>query len=296
MEKGYDVYISYSHKDLERVEAIKMEIEQVTGARCWMDLEDIESGVPYFIDGIELCKVFLFIRSKQSQKSKYAIQKISDASEDPLVSHVVIVNIDNSEMTKEFRFLYRLTDTIDWRDHSQHDKLLFDIKRWLENEKIGEFAMFGFLKKAYERLEENKKRYLIIGILIVMLLITGVFVAFIFNKKDTIVYYGTSREGLTLIENSKGRCGFIDNTGTILIPCKWNFAHGFSEGLASVEDTNGKWGFIDNTGTLVIPCKWRHACDFRNGVAKVMDDNWNWKIIDKSGKVVQNTTSDSHNK
>ena len=53
----YDVFISYSRKDLERVKAIKAEIEQATGARCWMDLEGIESGVPHFtqaiIDGIE---------------------------------------------------------------------------------------------------------------------------------------------------------------------------------------------------------------------------------------------------
>ena len=138
MDNYNDIFISYSRKDLELVRTIKTEIEQATGARCWMDLEDIESGTPLFtqtiINGIEECKVFLFMRSIHSQESKYAMLELSYANEDALCSHVIILNIDDSKMTKEFRFLYSLTDTINWNDQLQHDKLLFDIRRWTGTE------------------------------------------------------------------------------------------------------------------------------------------------------------------
>jgi len=75
MDSKYDVFISYSRKDLEVVKGIKEEIERATNAHCWMDLQGIESGAPRFIrsiiDGINMCDVFLFMRSKQSQVSKY---------------------------------------------------------------------------------------------------------------------------------------------------------------------------------------------------------------------------------
>lgn len=136
MEKRYDIFISYSRHNLDEVKAIKTEIEQTTGARCWMDLEGIESGAPRFtqaiIDGIEQCKIFLFMRSEQSQNSKYALLELSYASEESPETHVVIVNIDSSPMTKEFRFLYRLTDTIDWNNPPQRAKLFRDLGRWID--------------------------------------------------------------------------------------------------------------------------------------------------------------------
>jgi hypothetical protein len=44
------------------------------------------------------------------------------------------------------------------------------------------------------------------------------------------------------------KCGFVDSTGKLAIPCKYDDAHSFSEGLALVElddvgfyiDKNGK--------------------------------------------------------
>ena len=131
----YDIFISYSRKDLEQVKAIKSKIELATGAKCWMDLEGIESGAPRFtkaiIDGIEQSQVFLFMRSAQSQASKYALLELNYANDDVSGNHVVIVNIDDSKMTKEFSFLYKLTDTINWNDLPQREKLFRDIRRWI---------------------------------------------------------------------------------------------------------------------------------------------------------------------
>jgi hypothetical protein len=51
-----------------------------------------------------------------------------------------------------------------------------------------------------------------------------------------------------------GKWGYIDRTGTIVIPPQFGFAGSFSEGLARVLVGNmetGKWGYIDHTGAYV---------------------------------------------
>lgn len=138
-EKKYDIFISYSRKNLEKVKAIKMEIEKSTGAECWMDLEGIESGSTQFtqdiVDGINNCRVFLFMLSEYSQASEFALRELNfvmkKAKTDKL-KHVIIVNIDDCKMSDEFEFMYGLTDTIAWLNQPQREKLLRDLKRWFD--------------------------------------------------------------------------------------------------------------------------------------------------------------------
>jgi WG containing repeat len=64
--------------------------------------------------------------------------------------------------------------------------------------------------------------------------------------------------------------GYIDRTGQIVIPAKFERADDFSEGLASVE-IDKKSGCIDRTGKLVIPAKYEYIYPFENGLAKVVN-------------------------
>lgn len=134
-----EIFISYSRKDLEKVKSIKTELEHAIGTECWMDLEGIESGSIQFpsviVDSINNCRVFLFMLSINSQSSKYALRELNYAMKKAEVikqKHVVIVNIDNSQMCDEFDFMYGLVDTISWNDISQHNKLIKDLTKWLE--------------------------------------------------------------------------------------------------------------------------------------------------------------------
>ena len=133
MKQKYDVFISYSRANLEKVKSIKAEIERSTGVRCWMDLEGIESGVPRFtrsiIEGIKQCQIFLFMCSAQSQSSEFALRELNFA--DKRCPHIVIVHIDAFQMNEEFEFLYGLTDAIDWNNLPQREKLYRDIKKWI---------------------------------------------------------------------------------------------------------------------------------------------------------------------
>ena len=101
---------------------------------------------------------------------------------------------------------------------------------------------------------------------------------------------GNYHEGLAWVQDANWKCGYIDKTGRLVIPCQWNRAGIFSWGLARVMDADGKWGYIDETGQVVIPCKWNWADDFREGLAKVQDANNNWFKIDTTGKVVEEFT------
>ena len=92
--------------------------------------------------------------------------------------------------------------------------------------------------------------------------------------------------------------GYVDLTGKVVIPQKYDSAYSFSEGLACVEGelkpTNidgetyfiGKYGFIDKTGKTVIDFKYTVARSFANGYALVANDSYQYGYIDKTGKEI----------
>jgi|GEM_PF-2292521 len=109
---------------------------------------------------------------------------------------------------------------------------------------------------------------------------------------------GSFNEGLATIEKD-GKCGFIDETGNIIIPLEYDadrYSY-FSEGLALVYTgghymnvsqrvmEGGKCGFIDKTGKIAIPLIYDNATAFSEGVAAVSKDGKQY-LIDKNGNVV----------
>ena len=129
-----EVFISYSRYDIDVVKGVKLVIEDNCGVKCWMDLNSIVSGSPQFaqdiVDGIDSCKVFLFMLSENSQKSEFALKELRYAEKSK--KHVVLVNINNCKLIKTFSLLYGLTDIIAWTDAAQREKLLRDIRRWAQ--------------------------------------------------------------------------------------------------------------------------------------------------------------------
>ena len=131
-----DIFISYSRRDIGLVKQIKEEIEKSIGIHCWMDINGIESGSPRFtkdiVNGINNCKVFLFMLSEHSQGSEFALRELNFAynKRETLGIRVVIINICGCKLTDEFDFMYGLTDTISWTDAPLHDKLIKDLKTW----------------------------------------------------------------------------------------------------------------------------------------------------------------------
>ena len=81
---------------------------------------------------------------------------------------------------------------------------------------------------------------------------------------DVDYVFGAGLAGVKLND----KWGFIDKTGKVRIPIKYESKNCFDEGLASVA-INGKWGFIDVKHNLVIAPEFDEVEDFNLSLAVV---------------------------
>ncbi|AEH01914.1 WG repeat-containing protein [Lacinutrix sp. 5H-3-7-4] len=82
-----------------------------------------------------------------------------------------------------------------------------------------------------------------------------------------------------------GKIGFINKNGDWIVEPQFDKVRAFVNGLAPVLK-NKKWGYIDTSGTLVIPHQYRDAEIFsKDGLAPVKLNKF-WGFIDKTGKLV----------
>lgn len=102
--------------------------------------------------------------------------------------------------------------------------------------------------------------------------------------------------------STSDRCaGYIDHTGTLVIPEQFSRTEPFSDGLGAVSEkikghTSGyyydyEWGYVDKTGTLVIPPQFGWTTPFCRDRAWVLKAGCNpqdhyWAMIDRTGKVL----------
>jgi hypothetical protein len=95
---------------------------------------------------------------------------------------------------------------------------------------------------------------------------------------------------------TRGKSGFIDRGGRMVIAPQWDDADPFAEGLAAVGNrhveqdggvstTVSREGWIDRSGRVVIPLRWDDAGDFAEGRARVKEGQ-KFGYVDRSGTVV----------
>jgi len=80
----------------------------------------------------------------------------------------------------------------------------------------------------------------------------------------------------------KGKWGFSDNTGKMIIEPKFSLVFRFTEDLAPVCDEKGKWGYINREGKWEIEPKFDGAGPFSEGHAGVIVKR-EWGVINKKG-------------
>jgi hypothetical protein len=81
-----------------------------------------------------------------------------------------------------------------------------------------------------------------------------------------------------------GKAGYIDQTGKMIIPPRFDVAWGFREGLAPVK-VGEKWGVIDPQGNLVAPPQFDAVKPFHEGMA-LIEVQRKYGFIDRRGKTV----------
>ena len=100
-------------------------------------------------------------------------------------------------------------------------------------------------------------------------------------KYDKATYFDN---GVANVEMND-KLGLIDKSGRELIPCENSYPYfTFYDGL-QYRDMKGKKGYVDQTGKMVIEASFDFAGDFENGIAWVKK-NSKWGRIDKTGKTI----------
>ena len=101
---------------------------------------------------------------------------------------------------------------------------------------------------------------------------------FLIDKGYDFIFPG--RENRILVQQ-KGKSGFLDYTGQIVIPIEFDNNWLFSESLAPFEREE-KWGYIDLEGKTIIAPKFEYCAHFRDGKATVkLNDKFG--LIDRAG-------------
>ena len=127
----YDVFISYSRKDLQQVEPFVKSIEQKTGVKCWIDWSGIESGSQFeevIVKAIDSVDVVLFFISENSISSDYAKMEVNYAYNTN--KKVVPIVLDGKALRGWYLFKFGKVDYIDINNQRQCDKLYRDLQTW----------------------------------------------------------------------------------------------------------------------------------------------------------------------
>ena len=104
---------------------------------------------------------------------------------------------------------------------------------------------------------------------------------------------GEFSEGLTLFRRrGEWKYGFIDRSGSEIIPPKYSDVQPFFEGVAAVAISDrlllmfetGTWGYIDKKGNWLVEPQYDHASRIREGHAVVRKDNRVY-VINTAGEV-----------
>lgn len=88
------------------------------------------------------------------------------------------------------------------------------------------------------------------------------------EKTSAYDYQGPYYEGLARVK-IKLKWGFIDTTGNVVVPLKYNEVTNFDGGIAKVR-VGTKWGLVDNKGTVLIKPTFDAIYEFIDGKAKVL--------------------------
>jgi hypothetical protein len=80
--------------------------------------------------------------------------------------------------------------------------------------------------------------------------------------KEVDYNFGYSEEGLFKVIDTKDKIGFVNASGKLIVPCKYDYVSSFENGFSVVRYLKGEYeytyGFIDSTGKEVIPVKYGH--------------------------------------
>lgn len=291
-QENYDIFISYSRKDSAIADQICAALDSA-GITYFIDRQGIGGGFEFpavLAENIVNSKIFLLLASKNSYESKFTMNEIVFAFNKKPKNAILPYIIDNSSLPISLEFVFA---GINWRnmtDHPIDPTLVDDLLKLLGRERVNkatekvkvatdtatllterEKLLLSLSDREFERIEKNGKY----GFKLKST--EEVVIPIMYDDVDYV--FGAGLAGVKLND----KWGFIDKTGKVRIPIKYESKNCFDEGLASVA-INGKWGFIDKEGNEVIPFVYDGAEYFTEGWAQVKLNN-KWGFINKAGNI-----------
>ena len=135
MEKAR-IFISYKRKNKDQVFSIVEKIETQLGVKCWIDLDGLESSTQFaskICNAIDMAEVVLFMHSSVHLdidfEEDWTIDELNYAH--TIKKRVVLVKLDDAPLKNVFLMKYGAKNNIDSRDETQFQKLLKDLRTWL---------------------------------------------------------------------------------------------------------------------------------------------------------------------
>lgn len=135
-QKKYDIFISYSRKDVDEVTAFVEMLKQcIPTLNIWFDINGIESGDEFdekIIDAIENSFCVIFALSDNSLRSKWTKDEVMYAKN--IGTKVIPVLLPGATLKGWFLFKFGRIDYIDLQEEKHIEKLLSNLSSWLETE------------------------------------------------------------------------------------------------------------------------------------------------------------------
>jgi len=99
--------------------------------------------------------------------------------------------------------------------------------------------------------------------------------------------YGFFAENGLAMVRFTGKTGYINKSGTLVIPNIFNMGDRFSNNGLALVSVNKRYGYIDSTGEFVIEPQIREARSFLSGLAAIkFSKEDQWGFIDETGEFV----------
>lgn len=159
MDQNFDVFISYSRKDYkdEKGHVIPnnlmsriLKALEDAGISYWYDEEGIEYGddfVEKILEHIESAPIFLYLSSKNANKSRFTSREVAFADE--LRKYIIPIKLDNSPYGD--RIIFRIVDLPPIKLFKNTEKSLNDIIAKIHNH-------LESIRKEEQRKEEEERR------------------------------------------------------------------------------------------------------------------------------------------
>jgi hypothetical protein len=131
------IFISYKRANKDLVMPIRERIELSLGEPCWIDMEGIESDAQFvnvIMQAIDDAEIFLFMYSKEHSRildydKDWTVREINYAHAEG--KRIVFVNIDQTPLTKWFKFMFGLKQQVDATSPEALNHLIVDLRHWL---------------------------------------------------------------------------------------------------------------------------------------------------------------------